>query len=58
MRAAAKASGSPVGVSRPAVPSRSTRRKASSELATTAVPAAIASTKTMPKLSPPILGAQ
>ena len=56
--ATASASESPTGTSRPAAPSASTRRNASRSLATTGVPAAIASTSTIPKLSPPRLGAQ
>ena len=58
MRAAASSSALSTGTSRPAFPSSNTRRNASRSLATTAVPAAIASTSTMPKLSPPVFGAQ
>ena len=58
MRPAASSSASSTGTNRPAFPSSSTRRNASRSLATTAVPAAIASTSTMPKLSPPVFGAQ
>src|SRR5699024_7170304 len=56
-RVAANASLSPVLKRKPEPPSSNTRRKAGRSLATTLVPALIASTRTIPKLSPPVCGA-
>ena len=48
---------SPLRNSTPYAPPSSTRRNAGMSLASTVAPAAIASTSTMPKLSPPVFGA-
>ena len=54
---AARASASSFWNVAPALPPSSTRRKAGRSLATTGAPALMASTRTIPKLSPPVWGA-
>ena len=57
MSASASPAASWFANSRPDAPSSSTRRKAGRSEATTAACAAMASTSTMPKDSPPVCGA-